>query len=286
MSAASQLNPSWQKLVDATGPDADDGLQQDGAIRALATEAGVPASLAALLARTVSDVNERPSMLPELRRALTGVVPGAHLAPVVHEWIGWLWRDAPEPLEPLVTEATAQSSVAGVLGLHTDVLVGRAVTRQAWRAARAAVNQEVAKQSNLADALSVIAAAAWDFDAVPGASDDTLAAWEALVQRRLHAEDGWGETEDAARKVLMQSLLQQINAQTGVAPNKGDTAAFSEYRKRYHELVRRMIHECTEPLHVRGMALHSRVIDGVRQLRTQNLSALAAMMVTHSAKVA
>ena len=212
----------------------------DQALIAWAADAGLPASLVLLAARSMLTQGPAEQAREAFSAFLSAIPPGTQLSPIAHQWVNWAWAEGSDfPVVPLgqlvVHDAAMRSICEQVVALHRDAAQGRAVPRAQWRPLRVTPLAEPPWQDVDAvvqhAAVEAVLASAWDFDQTPGAAADVFDAWVALLSRRIDASAGWTEADEALLVQRNLEAIEKVTAEIGPRPTEADPAARAAYRE-------------------------------------------------------
>jgi hypothetical protein len=139
------------------------------------------------------------------RRAVSAIPSVADTRAVAIRWIEWLWLDSEVGMRRLIGDPALRAGGDDICDLQRQAAAGAEVTRSQWRRARAAVAK--ADDEVTASAASVIAAAAWDLDAVPGAAADMIYAWNATLGVVIDRDLDWNAEKQAAADHRREKMI-------------------------------------------------------------------------------
>jgi hypothetical protein len=199
-----------------------------------------------------------------LRTLMVATPDGAETLASVRRWAMRILSDAMPMIEDEATRTAAQA----VVTLHKRTLTGQPVTKQEWRAARAALPVSSDDASGLA--CSVVAASAWDFEQSPGAAADLVIAWRDRVLAFADVEIAWRPEEDELLEKYHDAFNDYIVAEIGEAKFDDDGFPESDYSEKFQSASESFSRDNPTNL-MRSQEINDRWVAGMREQGRQML---------------
>jgi len=147
-----------------------------------------------------------------LKTVLAGVEPGANLDRGVRGWMIAVWKDPRYGAATRIEGSGILAPAREVIGLVERSLVEE-VARNAWRPSRNALLAALKEADPIMAGYGrVVAAMAWDLNAMPGVGADVWLAWERAIEGEVGHEGGWPPAQQEEVLELYRGAMREANA--------------------------------------------------------------------------